>query len=73
MFICIFLAALSAATIARAEQIDVMIGEGGNNVFKPDSVTAREGDVLRFQWAGGQHNVVSSDYDSTLFSSLLIC
>ena len=61
------LAALVFAYGASAKMVSIAIGEGGLK-YSPDSVTAEEGDILKFNWPSSvPHNVLSSDYDSTSF------
>lgn len=40
----------------------VKITAQSNNTFSPDSVTAREGDVLEFHFQARNHSVVAGDY-----------
>lgn len=52
---------VSLASLALSANVDVTVGPG--NIFTPDTVTAAQGDVVRFRFGSG-HNVVSGKFDT---------
>ncbi|KAG5926446.1 hypothetical protein E4U42_003292 [Claviceps africana] len=61
-----FLAAAGLAALAVADTISITAMS--NNTFSPDSVTAKQGDVLEFRFPSGNHSVVAGDYDCPCFA-----
>jgi plastocyanin len=62
----ISLAALAAVTQAVVHNNNgakvIRIFAQSNQVFRPNSVQARKGDVLEFHFEGGNHSVVAGEY-----------
>ncbi|RIB21442.1 hypothetical protein C2G38_2140667 [Gigaspora rosea] len=56
-FLALFLVILS---IASAATINVTVG-GDSLTFNPQNLTVNKGDVVQFNWAGGQHSIIRSD------------
>ncbi|EFR00231.1 hypothetical protein MGYG_03234 [Nannizzia gypsea CBS 118893] len=57
------LSAVALASIAAAETIDVMVGQGGLK-FVPDNIKAKAGDEVVFHFVMGHHDVTLGKYDS---------
>ena len=55
--------ALFALPLAYAATIEVSVGDGGL-VFKPDTVTASVGDVVKFNFYPQKHSVAQSTFDA---------
>ncbi|CAG8443508.1 11296_t:CDS:2 [Dentiscutata erythropus] len=56
-FLALFLVILS---IVSAETINVAVG-GDSLIFSPQNITVNKGDMVQFNWTGGQHSIIRSD------------
>lgn len=54
------LAVVSMLAMAQADT--VKITAQSDNTFSPDSVTAKQGDILEFHFQARNHSVVAGDY-----------
>jgi plastocyanin len=54
---------LGLAACVLAENITIKVGEGGKLSYNPESVVAKEGDILSFQFLAGNHSVTQSSFD----------
>lgn len=54
---------LGLATCVWAENITVKVGEGGGLTYSPESVTAKEGDIISFQFLAKNHSVTQSSFN----------
>jgi len=61
-FAAIVPALLSLAACVLADNITVKVGENGGLTYNPDSVTAKEGDIISFQFVAKNHSVTQSSF-----------
>jgi len=54
---------LGLAACVCAETIVVKVGESGSLAFSPESVTAKQGDVISFQFLTKNHTLTQSTFD----------
>jgi len=54
--------ALSAALVASAANITVLVGQNGTLTYSPQSVTAQTGDIISFEFLTKNHTVTQSTF-----------
>jgi plastocyanin len=54
---------LGLAACVCADNITVKVGENGGLTYSPESVTAKEGDIISFQFLAKNHSVTQSSFN----------
>jgi plastocyanin len=62
-------ALLTLISAAAATSHDILVGNGGNTTYSPNSLTAAKGDTVVFHFYPGNHDVVQSAFDSPCATS----